>query len=99
MSAMSKAYLIADIEVTDPDAYGRYRELSGPAVAAYGGRYLVRGGQTDVVEGDWQPHRVVVVEFDDMDAARRWYDSPEYTEARQVRQSAATSSFILVEGA
>jgi len=68
-------------------------------VAAYGGRYLVRGGPTEVVEGDWQPHRVVVVEFDDLDAARRWYDSPEYTKARQIRQASATSSIILVEGA
>jgi uncharacterized protein (DUF1330 family) len=96
---MRKAYVIADIEVTDPDAYGRYRDLAGPTVEAYGGRYLVRGGPTEVVEGDWQPHRMVVVEFDDVDSARRWYDSPGYTEAREVRRSAASSSFILVEGA
>lgn len=99
MTTMSKAYVIADIEVTDPEAYGRYRELSGPAVAAYGGRFLIRGGRTEVLEGDWQPHRVVVLEFDDEPSAQAFYHSPEYAEAIKIRQSAATSSFILVEGA
>ncbi|MGH9068983.1 MAG: DUF1330 domain-containing protein [Acidimicrobiales bacterium] len=95
---MTKAYVICDIEVTDSEAYDRYRELSGPAAARYGGRYLVRGGEAAVLEGDRAAHRVVVVEFEDMATARRWYDSPEYTEARRVREGAARASFILAEG-
>jgi len=93
-----KAYVIADIDVTEPEQFGRYRELSTVAAARYGGRFLVRGGSTDVLEGDRQPARVVIVEFDSVEAARRWYDSPEYREARAVRQAASTSSFVLVEG-
>ena len=99
MAGVSKAYVIADIEVTDPDTYGRYRDMAGPTVVAHGGRYLVRGGATDVLEGDWSPHRVVVLEFDDIAAARRWYESPEYAAAAKVRQSCANSSLIMVEGA
>jgi uncharacterized protein (DUF1330 family) len=95
---MPKAYLVCDVEVTDPEAYARYRELSGPALAKYGGRYLARGGATEVLEGSRLPGRIVVAEFDDMDTARQWYDSPEYREAREARAHAAIASFILVEG-
>jgi uncharacterized protein (DUF1330 family) len=95
---MPKAYVIVDVEVTDPTAYGRYRELSGPALEKYGGRFLARGGETWVLEGSHQPHRVVISEFDSVDAAKQWYDSPEYREARAVRADAANGSFILVEG-
>jgi uncharacterized protein (DUF1330 family) len=93
-----KAYAIADISVTDPERYAPYKDLSTAAAQKYGGRFVVRGGQTDVLEGDWQPDRLVVIEFDDMESARRWYDSPEYQEAKAVRQSASTGSLILVEG-
>lgn len=96
---MPKAYVIADIDVTDPDAYENYRRLSTVAAEKYDARFIVRGGAADVLEGDWQPHRFVVLEFDDEDAARRWYDSPEYTEARAIRQRAARSSLLLVRGA
>lgn len=99
LRAVPKAYAIADITVTDPERYAPYREMSTAAAQQYGGRFLVRGGQTDVLEGDWQPDRFVVIEFDDLESARRWYDSPEYQEARAVRQSASTGSLILVEGA
>jgi uncharacterized protein (DUF1330 family) len=95
---MPKAYVIVDMLVTDPDAYARYRDLAGPAVARYGGRYVARGGATEVLEGDRVPNRTVLLEFPDPDAARRWYDSPEYGEARAVRANAATGSFVLVEG-
>jgi len=90
--------VIADIEVTEPEEFLRYRELSTAAASKYGGRFLVRGGATDVLEGDWQPARVVVLEFDSVETARRWYESPEYQEAQAVRQAASTSSFLLVEG-
>jgi uncharacterized protein (DUF1330 family) len=95
---MSKGYVIADIEVTDQETYGRYRDMAGATVAAHGGRYLVRGGPTEVLEDGWQPHRLVVLEFEDLAAARRWYDSPEYTEARKVRQVSSIASVLLVEG-
>jgi uncharacterized protein (DUF1330 family) len=96
---MPNAYVICDIDVTDSVAYEEYKKLSLPAVLAHGGRFVVRGGATEVLEGERQPHRVVVLEFPSMDAARTWYDSPEYREARAARQGAAVASFIAVEGA
>ena len=96
---MPKAYVVCDIDVTDPQRYEEYRRLSTLAGEKYGARFLVRGGSTTVLEGDWQPARFVLLEFDDEAAARRWYDSPEYTEARGVRQESATSSIVLVAGA
>jgi len=98
MAGMPKAYVIVDVEVSDPDLYEEYKQLSTATAQQYGGRFLVRGGEVDVVEGDWRPHRLVVLEFDDEDAARRWYDSPEYTEARAVRHRAARSSLVLARG-
>jgi uncharacterized protein (DUF1330 family) len=97
--AMSKAYVIADIDVTDPDAYEDYKRLSSVAAEKYGARFLVRGGAVDVLEGTWTPTRLVVLEFDDADAARRWYDSPEYAEAKAVRHRAADSAMLVVGGA
>jgi uncharacterized protein (DUF1330 family) len=95
---MPKAYVIVDMDVTDPEKYEGYRALAAPAVEAAGGRYIVRGGATEVLEGDRVPHRIVVLEFADLDAARAWYDSPLYVEARAAREGAATGSFIAVEG-
>lgn len=95
---MGKAYVIADIEVLDADAYEDYKRLSSAAAEKYHARWLVRGGDAAELEGRWQPHRIVVLEFDDEAAARRWYDSPEYAEARAVRQRAARSSLLLVDG-
>jgi uncharacterized protein (DUF1330 family) len=93
------AYLIADIDVHDPEAYARYRALSGPSVARHRGRFIVRGGEHEVVEGDWEPSRLIVIEFDDMDAARAFWNSDDYREAAEVRRSASTGRFVLVEGA
>jgi uncharacterized protein (DUF1330 family) len=95
---MAKAYVVADIEVLDTDAYEDYKRLSTAAVDKYQGRWLVRGGEVSQLEGEAPVHRVVILEFDDVQAARRWYDSPEYTEAKAVRQRAARSSFLLVQG-
>jgi uncharacterized protein (DUF1330 family) len=95
---MPKAYVVVDIDVTDPDRYAQYRELAAPAVEAAGGRYLVRGGSTEVFEGDRVPNRVVILEFPDMDAARAWYESDAYVAARRQREGAATGSLIAVEG-
>jgi uncharacterized protein (DUF1330 family) len=95
---MTKAYVIADIEVTDPDAYEAYKRLSTQAAELYGARFLVRGGAVERLEGEREPQRLVLLEFEDEDAARRWYDSPEYAAARSVRQRAANSSLVLVSG-
>jgi uncharacterized protein (DUF1330 family) len=92
------AYVIADIEVTDPEGNAEYRALAGPTVAAHGGKYIVRGGTVETLEGDWHPSRFVIVEFPSMERARAWYTSPEYQEALKVRQRTANSKFILVEG-
>jgi uncharacterized protein (DUF1330 family) len=98
-STTPKAYVIVDMDVTDPDRYATdYVPLSGPSVEAAGGRYLARGGETAVLEGDAQPHRTVIIEFESFEAAKAWYDSPAYREARAARAGAAVGSFIAVEG-
>jgi uncharacterized protein (DUF1330 family) len=93
------AYLILDIHVKDPEEYAAYRERAPATLEAYGGRYLVRGGEHEVVEGDWDPERVVVVEFPSVERAREWYASPEYQEIVDMRKRAAPSQCVLVEGA
>jgi uncharacterized protein (DUF1330 family) len=92
------AYLLVDIGVTDPTRYEDYKRLAQAAVAHHGGRYLVRGGETVVLEGTWQPNRVVVLEFPDLQRARAFYDSPEYRAARKARAGAATMNMIAVAG-
>lgn len=96
---MPKAYVIVDMDVHEPDRYAEYRALSGPAVEAGGGRYLARGGATEVLEGDRVPNRTVLIEFPDVASAKAWYDSPAYVAARKAREGACTGSFIVVEGA
>jgi uncharacterized protein (DUF1330 family) len=94
------AYVIASVsEAHDDEALAEYRRRNTAAVEAHGGRFLVRGGAMEVLEGDWSPLRVVVMEFDDLDAARRWYTSEEYQAAIPIRQGASTTDMIVVEGA
>ena len=92
------AYVINDMVVTDPALFERYKQLSPPTVAQYGGRFLARGGQVDKLEGDWSPSRVVIIEFASLERAHAWCDSPEYAPAKVLRQQAATSRLIVVEG-
>jgi uncharacterized protein (DUF1330 family) len=92
------AYILVDCEVTDPARYEEYRALAPAAIARHGGRYLARGGETIRLEGDWMPRRVVVLEFPSLDAARAFYDSPEYRAARAVREGAANMDMIAVAG-
>jgi uncharacterized protein (DUF1330 family) len=92
------AYVIVDVEVTNPEGYAEYRKLSGPSVEQYGGHFIVRGGAVEALEGAWLPTRLVVIEFPSVAQAKTWYDSPEYTEARRVRQEAANFKMIVVEG-
>ncbi|PKB63490.1 MAG: D-fructose-6-phosphate amidotransferase [SAR202 cluster bacterium Io17-Chloro-G2] len=93
------AYFIVDIDVTDPEAYENYRSQVPPLVAKYGGKYLVRGGAFEVLEGDWTPHRLVVLEFPTVQAAKEFYDSEEYEPLKKIRLGATNSSAVLVEGA
>lgn len=92
------AYIVADIEVTDAARYEQYKALAPAAIEKFGGRYLVRGGASSVLEGGWRPQRVVVLEFPDRDAIRRFYDSPEYREARASRAGAARMNMVAVDG-
>jgi uncharacterized protein (DUF1330 family) len=92
------AYLITEVEITDPKAYEEYRKIVPATIARYGGRYLVRGGAVETKEGGWTPSRVVVLEFASMDQARKWYHSPEYAPALAIRSRAGKSKVILVEG-
>ncbi len=91
------AYILVDISVTDPARYEDYRALAAATIDQYGGRYVIRGGRVEVLEGDWPTNRFVMVEFDDGEAARRWYHSPEYKAAMAVRQEAANAKMVLVE--
>ena len=93
------AYLIADVEVLDQEAYAAYGAQVPSTLEAYGGRFLVRGGASETLEGDWQPHRTVVLEFQDMAALKRWYDSEEYVAIKGIRLRAASASVMAVEGA
>jgi uncharacterized protein (DUF1330 family) len=92
------AYVIATIEVTDPEAYPDYTKLSGPAIARYGGRFLVRGGPMEVLEGSTQANRVVVIEFDSKEQAMTWWNSPEYEAAKPLRRRASTGTLVLIDG-
>jgi uncharacterized protein (DUF1330 family) len=91
-------YIIADVEITDPVEYEEYRKLAPASLAPFGGRFLVRGGAVEVLEGEWQPGRFVVLEFDSVEQARAWYDSEEYRAARTIRQRASRSKVILAAG-
>jgi tRNA-Thr(GGU) m(6)t(6)A37 methyltransferase TsaA len=93
------AYIIVQIDIHDPVAYERYRIMATPTVAAYGGRYVVRGGASEILEGSWQPRRLVVLEFADAARARAWWDSPEYAPAKALRQQIADTEMLLIEGA
>ena len=93
-----KAYVIADVDIHDPQTYERYKSLSPISIGKYGGRFLVRGATTTTLEGTWKPGRLVLLEFPSGDAARAWWSSLEYAEAKRVRQSASTADLLLVEG-
>ena len=93
------AYVIAEVEVTDPEAYKAYQALVPPSLARHGGRFLARGGRTEPLEGAPPATRIVILEFESVDAAKRWYDSPDYSEALAIRKKSAKSRLFIVEGA
>jgi uncharacterized protein (DUF1330 family) len=92
------AYIISDVTFRDQEALESYRSLAAASIISRGGHYVARGGAIDVLEGDWRPRTVIVVEFPDMDTARAWYASPEYGEALAFRDEALSRNLILVDG-
>jgi uncharacterized protein (DUF1330 family) len=93
------AYIIADVDITDPVKYEDYKKLTPGAIAKHGGRFVARGGQMATLEGNWKPGRVVIIEFPTFEQARNFYTSVEYTAARRARAGAATFRMIAVDGA
>jgi uncharacterized protein (DUF1330 family) len=92
------AYVIVDIEIKDPEKYKQYVSMTPASLEAFGGRFIVRGGHAERVEGEWEPRRVVVIEFDNIERAREWWASDAYREPKALRQSAAHTNMIFVEG-
>ena len=92
------AYAILDIEVIDPEGYKEYLKLAPEAVKLYGGKYIVRGGQNETLEGDWHAKRLVVLEFPSIEQIKTWLNSPEYAPARVLRHKYAHSNMVVVEG-
>ncbi len=91
-------YVVAEITIYDPEIYERYKELAPVSIFKYGGRYAARGGTTEALEGTFDSGRYVVLEFPSLDAARRWWNSPEYAEAKRLRQSCSTSRILVTDG-
>ena len=92
------AYVIADVEVKDQALFDDYRSKVSATIEKYGGSYVVRGGATQVLEGEWQPHRLVVLEFPTLERAQEWYNSPDYKPLIALRQRAADTTVVLAEG-
>ena len=92
------AYIIADVTVTDPATMEEYRKLVPATLAKYGGRFIVRGGAHQTLEGGWKPNRLVVLEFPSLEQARRWYDSEQYREPKAMRLRAGRTNLVIVDG-
>lgn len=92
------AYLIVNVEITDPEKYEEYRKVASPTVDAFGGKYLARGGTSEALEGDWTPNRLIVIEFESIDRAKEWWSSETYRIPKQMRQASANAQMIVVEG-
>jgi uncharacterized protein (DUF1330 family) len=92
------AYVIFDIDIKDPATYKEYVALAPATVEAYGGRCLARGGRTETLEGEWTPKRLVILQFESVERAKQWLDSPEYTVVKRLRHQAADSNMIVTEG-
>ena len=92
------AYIIVEIDIVDPIGYEEYKKLASATVEKYGGKYIVRGGTAETLEGDWKPKRIVVLQFDSMQRAKEWLNCQEYREPRKMRHRTAKTKMILVEG-
>ena len=92
------AYVIVDIDVHDPVGYEEYKKLAPAIIESLGGKYLARGGRTETLEGDWLPSRLVILQFESMEQAQKWINSPEYSEARKMRLQTTNSKMVVIEG-
>ena len=92
------AYVIVEVEIKDKDAYEEYKKLTPAAIQAYDGKFIVRGAKTECLEGDWTPERIVVLEFPSIERAKEWWASSVYAKAKDIRQKAAKTKMILVQG-
>jgi uncharacterized protein (DUF1330 family) len=92
------AYVVTEIEVIDAERYEAYKQMVAPSIADYGGKFLVRGGTTETLEGTWSPRRLVIVEFSSKDQAKAWWGSPQYAEAKALRQATARTEMVVAEG-
>jgi uncharacterized protein (DUF1330 family) len=93
------AFVIVEISIEDPKGYEEYKTHTPASIAAYNGKFVVRGGTAETLEGDWQPERIVVLEFPTVDRAKEWWDSEMYAKAKSIRQRAAKTKMIVVPGA
>lgn len=94
-----KAFVIVDVTITDPARYDEYKKLTPGSLEPFDGKFLVRGGATDTLEGDWKPGRIVILEFPSLEKAKAWWSSAGYAPAKAIRQSASKTRMIVVEGA
>lgn len=92
------SYIVADIEITDPDEYQKYAQQTAATLEGYGGKFVVRGGQPETLEGEWKAKRIVIIEFPSIEQAKAWYDSPEYSAIKGIRQRSTISNILLVHG-
>ena len=93
------AYVITEIDITDSTGYEEYKRMGPPAVATYGGKFIARGGKTEVLEGSWSPKRIVILQFDSVERVKQWWSSQEYSAAKRVRHQTAITNMIVVERA
>ena len=92
------AYVIVEIEILDPTGYEEYKKQAAATVHKYGGKYIVRGGKTEVLEGNWKPKRIVILEFESIERAKEWLNCEEYREPRKMRHRTAKTNMLVVEG-
>jgi len=92
------AYIIVEIEVADPVGYEEYKKQAADTVHKYGGQYIVRGGKTEVLEGNWKPKRIVILKFPTVDRAKEWLNCEEYREPRKLRHATSKTNMLLIEG-
>jgi uncharacterized protein (DUF1330 family) len=92
------AYIVVDVSIHNAENYEDYKKLTPASIAAYGGKFIVRGGKTETLEGNWQPERMVVIEFSTVERAKQWWASDEYAPAKALRQANAETKMILLEG-
>jgi uncharacterized protein (DUF1330 family) len=91
-------YAVVNIRVSDPDRYAEYTEKAPATIAHYGGKYLARGGAVEVLEGEWDPKRLVILEFESIERFYEWYNSPEYAPLKQIRSEVTVTEYVIVEG-